>query len=229
MREKNSRGFTPILILLILVLVGIGGYLFYKNAQSKIIIDYAPATPSPSPAESSVVITSPTSGSTVTSPLRIEGTVPAGWMFEGVLPIKLLDENRKMIAQGRGQEIIPGSWQSGKPVAFEGKIIFTTTAKSGFLVIEKDNPSDLPENSGSFEIPVVFQNKKITKEQAEEIVSNLAEIKQLRAKYPKYLVEAEGQDGKVWTVHVFQFVDNHTATYGWYEVDIVTGEPTETL
>lgn len=145
-----KKGFAPVIILIVLVVVGVGGYWVYKNSQPQksATHDYG--------LNSYPAISSPASGSTVTSPLRIEGTVPAGWMFEGQMPIKLLDENRKLIAEGRGQESTPGSWQSGKPVAFEGKVIFTTTVKSGFLVIEKDNPSGLPENDGSFEVPVKF-------------------------------------------------------------------------
>jgi hypothetical protein len=102
------------------------------------------------------VVIYPSSNSKVTNPLRIDGIVPAGWMFEGVFPIKLVDSYKNIIAQGQAKEKITGSWQSGESVQFEATLNFTTSAKSGFLILENDNPSGLPENSKSFEIPVNF-------------------------------------------------------------------------
>jgi hypothetical protein len=77
-------------------------------------------------------------------------------MFEGQLTLKLLDSKRKLITQGVGKETVPESWQSGQPAQFSGTLTFTTTDSSGFLVIAADNPSALPENEKSFEIPVRF-------------------------------------------------------------------------
>lgn len=92
----------------------------------------------------------------IQSPLIVKGIAPAGWMFEGQLVLKLLDNDRKVIAQGKGVEEKLGSWTSGNPVSFEGKIIFEGNAESGYLVVENDNPSGLPENQKTFEIPVQF-------------------------------------------------------------------------
>lgn len=93
----------------------------------------------------------------VTSPLVINGTVEAGWMFEGVFPVKLLDANKKEIARSTAREVTPGSWQSGQPVEFSATLTFTTQSTSGFLVFENGNPSGLQENSKRFEIPVRFR------------------------------------------------------------------------
>lgn len=111
---------------------------------------------SDNPVKSGPVITSPQANSRISSPLRVKGTAPAGWMFEGVFPIKLLDENRKIIAQSQAKEVVPGSWNTGSDVEFNATLTFSTQAISGFLVLEKDNPSGLPEKAASFEIPVTF-------------------------------------------------------------------------
>jgi hypothetical protein len=95
-------------------------------------------------------------GLPVESPLVINGTVEAGWMFEGVFPVKLLDANRKEIARATAKEVTPGSWQSGQPVEFSATLTFTTQSTSGFLVFENDNPSGLPENSKKYEVQVRF-------------------------------------------------------------------------
>ena len=106
--------------------------------------------------KSDPVITSPQANSKISSPLTVKGTVPAGWMFEGVFPIKLLDENKKLISQAQAKEVIAGSWSTGKDVEFTATLNYSTTTLSGFLVIEKDNPSGLPANASSYEIPVKF-------------------------------------------------------------------------
>ncbi len=145
-----------VLIIIAITILGVGGFVIYRNYTNQTPYSPAPlvtATPNP---KSEVVITSPLANSIVKSPLIVRGTVPAGWMFEGSLPIKLLDDNKNLIVQGIAQEKVPGSWQSGDPIDFESEIKFTTTARSGFLVIEKDNPSGLPENAKSFSFEVLF-------------------------------------------------------------------------
>lgn len=113
-------------------------------------------TPSASPEASRPVITTPQSNSKVTSPLTVKGKVPPGWMFEGVFPIKLLDADKNVITQSQAKEITPGSWSSGNDIEFSATLNFTTNSKTGFILLEKDNPSGLPENADSFEIPVSF-------------------------------------------------------------------------
>ena len=99
-------------------------------------------------------ITLPVAGSIIRSPLKIEGKVPPGWMFEGVFPIKLIDSNGNTIAQGLGKEVIPGSWQKDSNVDFTATLTFINFPAKGFLVLDKDNPSGLPQNNRSFSIPV---------------------------------------------------------------------------
>ncbi len=138
-------------------------YSSYKNTFDLMLSTIKflpPASPSPSrsPAQGtpikikSISLTSPTKG-----PLVIKGTVDSGWMFEGVMPVKLLDAGRQEIASGSAKETAPGSWQSGKAVDFSVSLTFTTESASGFLVFQNDNPSGLPSNQKSFELPVRFR------------------------------------------------------------------------
>jgi hypothetical protein len=70
-----------------------------------------------------------------------------------------------------------------------------------------------------------FTNQNITKNEAEKLVSDLPEIKNLLAKYPNYIIDAEGLDqDSNWQVHVYLIVDEHATTYGWYDVNKSTGE-----
>lgn len=112
------------------------------------------STSTPDPQNPSV--TSPQPNTQVTSPLVVTGTVPPGWMFEGSFPITVVDAARNPIVTTTAHEVTPGSWQSGNPVPFTATLTFTTTASSGFLILENDNPSGLPANAKSYEIPVTF-------------------------------------------------------------------------
>ncbi len=158
------------IILLILILGGnflIRGTLVTKNPPSPtfttVIVSPTPesTTQQSSPSatttlDSKPLVTTPQPNTKVESPLTIKGTVPAGWMFEGVFPVKLLDSKRNFIAQTQAKEVTPGSWSSGQNVEFSAILNFSTTEQSGFIILEKDNPSGLPENAESFEINVRF-------------------------------------------------------------------------
>ncbi len=102
-----------------------------------------------------VKITSPVSGALVSSPLTVTGQARGNWFFEANIPVKLLDANRKVIAQIGGQA--QGEWMTTDFVPFTATLTFTKpTTKTGFLVISNDNPSGLPENDKSIEFPVTF-------------------------------------------------------------------------
>lgn len=101
-------------------------------------------------------MSSPSVNSKVKSPLKVTGTVPAGWMFEGVFPIKLLDSEQNIIAQASAKETVAGSWQSGESINFSATLTFENATGTGTLVLQNDNPSGDPVNSKTFEVPVNF-------------------------------------------------------------------------
>lgn len=109
-----------------------------------------------------VVIEEPVANAVITSPLIVKGTAPGNWFFEANAQIELRDANGIVIA--KSFVTAKGDWMTEKPVAFEGKINFNTPSTvDGVLVFKNDNPSGLPENSKSFEVPVKFNpNQKLT-------------------------------------------------------------------
>jgi hypothetical protein len=165
--SSRSKGKFILLLIGIIGVLGLLAFMLmtYMTANQKSATTTTPE--SVVPAASGEVpesfesgppqdIFTPKVNEVVTSPLTITGVVPPGWMFEGIMPIKLVDENENVIAEGAATEDEPGSWQSGKRVKFTAVLNFETTAASGIIVIEKDNPSGLPENSGSIEQTVRF-------------------------------------------------------------------------
>ena len=93
--------------------------------------------------------------STITSPLTLTGKADNSWYYEGVFPVKLIDENKNLIKQGILEQVPPDNWTNPGYVRFQGTIEFLTTSKSGFLRFEKDSGSGLEQPY--FEIPVKFK------------------------------------------------------------------------
>ena len=90
-----------------------------------------------------------------TSPLEINGTARGTWFFEADFPIHLYDQQGKLLGTAIAQA--QGEWMTEEFVEFSASLIFEQPATSnGYLVLEKNNPSDLEENSDELRIPVVF-------------------------------------------------------------------------
>ena len=101
-----------------------------------------------------IVIDSPLPNDVITSPLTIKGKARGPWFFEASFPVRLLDDSGKEIATTAAQA--DGEWMTEDFVPFTATLTFTTTAKTGTLVLQKDNPSGLPENDGSVRMDVKF-------------------------------------------------------------------------
>ena len=134
------------------VIVVIVAFFAYRHAA------VAPVT------SDAVHVTSPAAGAVITSPLMITGEARGTWFFQASLPVMLLDANRAAVMNAGGMEVAAvaaqadGEWMTEDFVPFSATIPFTAPAtNAGFLVVSKDNPSGLPENDMSVEIPVRFR------------------------------------------------------------------------
>lgn len=101
-------------------------------------------------------VDSPRPNSTVQSPLKITGQAKGYWFFEADFPVKLFDAegNLLKIATARAQS----DWMTEDFVPFEAELSFEITEdQKGVLVLEKDNPSGLPENADELHMPLFLQ------------------------------------------------------------------------
>ena len=100
-------------------------------------------------------VVQPISDQVVSSPLIVTGEARGTWYFEASFPVKIYDDN------GVELGVIPaqaqGEWMTEEFVPFSAVLKFKkpSTAK-GILVLQKDNPSGLPENEAEIRIPVLF-------------------------------------------------------------------------
>ncbi len=114
-----------------------------------------PMTPcaEPSQNEPEIVVASPQANQTITTPLVVEGEAKGTWFFEASFPIKLMDKDRNELAIGYVQA--RSDWMTEDFVPFKGELKFISRNESdGFLVLQNDNPSGLPEYAKEFRVPV---------------------------------------------------------------------------
>lgn len=118
-----------------------------SSASSSVVSSLAPAN-------ANIVVAVPQPGTVVTSPLTVSGEAKGTWYFEASFPVRLLDAQGTVLAQTPAHAL--GNWMTTDFVPFTAVLTFQTTAHQGTLVLEKDNPSGLPQNASSVSIPVKF-------------------------------------------------------------------------
>ena len=103
-----------------------------------------------------IKVNTPRPNQNIQSPIVIEGEARGLWFFEASFPVKLLDGNGNLIATTIAQA--QGDWMTEDFVPFEAELHFELPAtEKGTLILEKDNPSGLPENADELRIPVKFK------------------------------------------------------------------------
>ncbi len=103
-----------------------------------------------------VMVDSPAQGAIVSSPLAVTGKARGTWFFEANLPVTLKDQNGKVLAHKGAQAT--ENWMTEDFVNFTTTLEFSQPETDfGVLLIEKDNPSGLPENDSSYAVPVRFK------------------------------------------------------------------------
>lgn len=102
-----------------------------------------------------IVVDSPESGESISSPVAITGQVPGNWSFEASFPIELRDGEGNLVAEGHGE--LQGDWMTQELVPFTAELEFENVSGQGSVILLKDNPSGLAENEDSVTIPIVFK------------------------------------------------------------------------
>jgi hypothetical protein len=114
-------------------------------------------TPSTSPSayHDLISVSTPKDFEIMASPFTVLGQARGGWFFEASFPVKLLDADGKLLGTTSAQA--QGDWMTTNFVPFVAQLTFATpTTLTGTLVLEKDNPSGLPENADELRVPVKF-------------------------------------------------------------------------
>lgn len=104
----------------------------------------------------------PSEGATIASPLTVQGEARGTWYFEADFPVVLTDWDGRIIAETSAQA--DGAWMTEDFVSFSAELTFESPysegdpdyMRRGSLIVQKANPSGLPENDAAHEIVVNF-------------------------------------------------------------------------
>gem|GEM_PF-6261215 len=105
--------------------------------------------------------------SVITSPLTVWGEARGSWYFEADFQLTLVDWDGRIIAESYASARLDpndpeSTWMTEEFVPFEGTIEFELSEENrvynrGTLIFQKANPSGLPEEANTLEIPVLFE------------------------------------------------------------------------
>jgi hypothetical protein len=109
-----------------------------------------------------ITVTSLEPGAIINSPLEIRGEARGYWFFEADFPVVLTNWDGLIIAEGIATAAEP--WMTEDFVPFSVTLSFTSPytpsdpdfMARGSLILQKSNPSGLPENDDALELPVLF-------------------------------------------------------------------------
>lgn len=103
-----------------------------------------------------IKLTTPRPNDVVKSPLVIEGEARGIWYFEASFPVTLTDADGKILARAPAQA--EGEWMTENFVQFKVGLKFDTPkTDTGFLILEKDNPSGEAKFDDHLKVPVRFR------------------------------------------------------------------------
>ena len=143
---------TPGLIILLALLALVAGVLIYYG---KPLSRNGTSLP-PAEKPGLIRLSQPRPNDVIASPLTLTGEARGNWFFEASFPVRLLDGNGRELAAAPAQA--QREWMSAEFVPFHAELAFTAPATAGgTLVLEKDNPSGLPEHADELRIPVRFR------------------------------------------------------------------------
>ena len=143
-----------VIVLAVTALILIAGKIKNNNLLQPL--------PSPTPTGSispdvsdMIQLDNPEPDQTIKSPVTLVGQARGYWYFEASFPARMYDANGKelgvVVVQAQDE------WMTEDFVPFNTVFNFQKpTTTTGTLVLEKDNPSGLPENDAQLRVPVAF-------------------------------------------------------------------------
>jgi len=103
-----------------------------------------------------IIVFTPLPDQLITSPLIITGEARGTWFFEANFPVSLLDSNENVLALHYAAT--EEEWMTEDFISFTATIKFEDPeTATGFLILDKNNPSDIRGYDAQIIIPVRFK------------------------------------------------------------------------
>jgi hypothetical protein len=136
------------MVILIAVSLAFFGYLLYQKQR-------ADKLPEAVVMNDKVEVFSLRPGDIIQSPLTIKGRARGYWFFEASFPVRVQDASGTDL--GSDIATAQDEWMTEEFVPFTATVEFSEPAGGfGFVVLQKDNPSGLPEHADEVRVPVRF-------------------------------------------------------------------------
>ena len=107
--------------------------------------------------EDLLIVTEPRPEENVTLPFVVKGEARGYWFFEGSFPVTIKDTDGNILHQTFASA--SSEWMTEDFVPYESEVSFAPPEYIDhiILVLEKDNPSGMPEFDDSFEITLFLK------------------------------------------------------------------------
>ncbi|MDD5144699.1 MAG: Gmad2 immunoglobulin-like domain-containing protein [Candidatus Pacebacteria bacterium] len=149
-----SNGFISKTALIIILIAVFGGLFIYRYLSSKEPL--VKENDQSNQKEDLIRVTNPKPNEIIKSPYSVRGEARGNWFFEASFPVRLVDSNGKILILTFAQA--QGEWMTTDFVPFESSLSFEIPeTEAGELILQKDNPSGLPEYDDEIVIPVRFR------------------------------------------------------------------------
>lgn len=154
-----------VLLNLAIILIAVSALVLVasKMASNKLIQSLPSPILSLGPDLSGLIrLEKPGPSQLIASPLLVAGEARGYWFFEASFPVRIYDANGVELgvvpAQAQKDPVTGEiNWMTTDFVPFQATLYFKKpVTATGTLILEKDNPSGLPENSAELIVPVVF-------------------------------------------------------------------------
>jgi hypothetical protein len=136
------NSIIKILAIIFVITLGAGLFIFNQNTEPENL--------------TLITVDSPLPNQVIESPLTIRGEARGTWFFEGSFPIVLANWDGLIVSEHFATA--KGEWMTEEFVPFEAVLEFDrqTYSNRGSLILQKDNPSGMPEHDDAIEIPVLI-------------------------------------------------------------------------
>lgn len=170
---RKSKGVPVSVVIILIIIVGVGVWFVAtmlngpasplstatttpsQAATTTPVVDTSTAQQQPLSAQVSVL--SPGPGGSVDKTFTVTGKAPGSWFSEAQFPIQVRSANSDVIGDGTAHT--DGDWQSNNSVSFTADVTINDPTYKGTarLILMRDNPSGMPENDDSVEIPIMIR------------------------------------------------------------------------
>ncbi len=143
------------ILIIVLLIAGASVYMYSNVKKSD---QGGTDVPNSSVVSEMITVDFPKPNTVVTSPLIVTGRARGNWFFEASFPVSLVNWDGLIIAQGIATA--KGDWMTTEFVPFEAVLEFEKPdlyPERGALILQKDNPSGLPQYDAAIEISVRFE------------------------------------------------------------------------